>query len=149
MNDRTLFTTFWTDESRTTRKVLARIPEGATYRPDPKSRTAQEIAWQIVCEEKMLIEALESGKAEWAPAPAPATMKEMVETYDRQRAGMAQRVNGRPGGRGARTAARLRRRPDGGEPVGGEAAIALSSIPLRLRRQGPPPARAAPGSDGL
>jgi uncharacterized damage-inducible protein DinB len=96
MNDRTLFTTFWTDESRTTRKVLARIPEGATYRPDPKSRTAQEIAWQIVCEEKMLIEALESGKAEWAPAPAPATMKEMVETYDRQSAGMAERLNGLP-----------------------------------------------------
>ena len=39
--------------------------EGSTYRPDPKSRTAGEIAWQIACEEKMLIEALETGKAEW------------------------------------------------------------------------------------
>jgi hypothetical protein len=27
----------------------SRIPEGSDYRPDPKSRTAQEIAWQIVC----------------------------------------------------------------------------------------------------
>ena len=52
-------------------EVLARIPEGSDYRPDPKSRTAKEIAWQIVCEEKMLIEALESGKAEWAPPPMP------------------------------------------------------------------------------
>ena len=51
------------------RPCSARGPE---ERPiAPKSRTAQEIAWQIVCEEKMLIDALESGKAEWAPAPTP------------------------------------------------------------------------------
>ena len=67
MNERALFEKFWTNESRTTRKVLERIPEGSDYRPDPKSRTAQEIAWQIVCEEKMIIEALENGRAEWAP----------------------------------------------------------------------------------
>jgi len=50
VNERSLFVKFWTNESTTTRKVLARIPEGSDYRPDPKSRTAQEIAWQIVCE---------------------------------------------------------------------------------------------------
>ena len=59
MDEKTLFTNFWTNESKTTSKVLARIPEGSDYRPDLKSRTAQEIAWQIVCEEKMIIEALE------------------------------------------------------------------------------------------
>jgi len=79
VDERTLFTGFWTSESRATRNVLARIPEGSDYRPDPKSRTAQEIAWQIVCEEKMLIDALESGKAEWAPPPTPPTMKAVVE----------------------------------------------------------------------
>ena len=55
MDERSLFTEFWTKESKTTRKVLERIPEGSKYKPDPKSRTAQEIAWQIVCEERMLI----------------------------------------------------------------------------------------------
>jgi len=84
MDDRALFTDFWTKESQTTRKVLSRIPEGSDYRPDPKSRTAQEIAWQIVCEEKMLIDALETGKAEWAPPPMPATMKAVVAEYERQ-----------------------------------------------------------------
>ena len=79
MDERSLFTKFWTDESKTTRKVLARIPEGSGYRPDPKSRTAQEIAWQIVCEEKMIVEALENGKVEWAPPPTPATMKEVLD----------------------------------------------------------------------
>ena len=84
MDDRALFTDFWTKESQTTRKVLSRIPENSDYRPDPKSRTAQEIAWQIVCEEKMLIDALETGKAEWAPPPMPPTMKDIVATYERQ-----------------------------------------------------------------
>lgn len=99
MDERTLFTGFWTSESKTTRTVLSRIPEGSDYRPDPKSRTAQEIAWQIVCEEKMLIDALESGKAEWAPAPAPPTMKAVVEAYEQQSAGMEERWNGLPAGR--------------------------------------------------
>jgi uncharacterized damage-inducible protein DinB len=68
----------------TTRKVLARIPEGSEYRPDPKSRTAQEIAWQIVCEEKMIIEALERGRAEWEPPEMPATMKDVLEACEKQ-----------------------------------------------------------------
>jgi uncharacterized damage-inducible protein DinB len=99
MEERSLFTKFWEDESKTTRNVLARIPEGSDYRPDPKSRTASEIAWQIVCEEKMLIDALESGKAEWAPAPAPSTMKEMVGTYEKQSADIVRRLNALPAGR--------------------------------------------------
>ena len=62
MDERALFVKFWEHEAKTTHTVLSRIPEGSTYKPDPKSRTAAEIAWQIVCEEKMIIEALESGK---------------------------------------------------------------------------------------
>lgn len=96
MDEKTLFTDFWTKESKTTRKVLARIPEGSDYRPDRKSRTAQEIAWQVVCEEKMIIEALESGKAEWAPPPMPATMKEVLEAYEKQSAAMEQRWTSLP-----------------------------------------------------
>src|SRR5687767_12109162 len=84
MDEKALFTKFWTQEAKTTRKVLERIPDGSDYRPDPKSRLAKDIAWQIVCEEKMIIEALETGKVEWAPAPAPATMKEIVGVYEQQ-----------------------------------------------------------------
>lgn len=96
MDERTLFNNFWINESRTTRDVLARIPEGSDYRPDPKSRTAQEIAWQIVCEEKMIIEALESGKAEWAPPPMPASMKDVLSAYEQQSAGLAERWRALP-----------------------------------------------------
>jgi uncharacterized damage-inducible protein DinB len=84
VHEKSLFTKFWIDESATTRRVLSRIPEGSSYRPDPKSRTAQEIAWQIVYEEKMLIDAIESGKAEWAPPPMPETMKALLAAYDEQ-----------------------------------------------------------------
>jgi uncharacterized damage-inducible protein DinB len=99
MDEKKLFTDFWMKECETTRKVLSRIPEGSNYRPDPKSRTAQEIAWQIVCEEKMLIDALESGKAEWAPPPTPTTMKEVLDAYDAQKAAMAQRWKSLPAAR--------------------------------------------------
>ena len=96
MDEKALFTRFWVDESATTSKVLGRIPEGSDYRPDPKSRTAQEIAWQIVCEEKMLIDALETGVAEWAPAPPPASMADVLATYDAQNARMPERWAGLP-----------------------------------------------------
>ena len=91
VDEKALFTDFWTNESKTTRNVLARIPEGSDYRPDPKSRTAHEIAWQIFCEEKMIIDAIETGKAEWAPPPMPATMKEVLAAYEHQSDGMAGR----------------------------------------------------------
>jgi uncharacterized damage-inducible protein DinB len=99
VNERALFTKFWTNESKTTSKVLARVPEGSDYRPDPRSRTAREIAWQIVCEEKMIIEALESGKAEWAPPPMPATMKAVLDAYETQSAGMSERWKALPDAR--------------------------------------------------
>jgi len=84
MDDKSLFTDFWTKESKTTSKVLSRIPEGSDYRPDPKSRTARDIAWLIVVEEKMMVDALETAVATWAPPPSPETMKEICEVYDRQ-----------------------------------------------------------------
>ena len=96
MDDRALFTDFWSKESQTTRKVLSRIPEDSDYRPDPKSRTAKEIAWQIVCEEKMLIDALETGKMEWAPSPMPATMKDVLATYEQQSDEIADRWSALP-----------------------------------------------------
>jgi len=99
MDERELFTKFWENEVKTTRKVIARIPEGSDYRPDPKSRTAGEIAWQIACEELMIIEAVESGKAEWKPPAQPATMRELLDTYERQSAEIIRRWQALPDGR--------------------------------------------------
>jgi uncharacterized damage-inducible protein DinB len=96
MNEQSRFTDLWINESRTTSKVLARIPEGSTYKPDPKSRTAQEIAWQIVCEETMLIDALDTGKAAWEQIPTPASMKDVAAAYDNQASKIAQRLTALP-----------------------------------------------------
>lgn len=96
MSERQLFERFWAAESKTTRKVIARIPEGSSYRPDPKSRTAQEIAWQVVCEEKMLIEAMESGTVAWAPPPMPSSMREVLAAYETQADAMGARWTALP-----------------------------------------------------
>ena len=84
MDQKALFLQFWEKEAAATRAVISRIPEGSDYRPDPKSRPAREIAWQIVREEIVLGEGLEKGALEWADVPPPATMKEVLDTYDRQ-----------------------------------------------------------------
>jgi uncharacterized damage-inducible protein DinB len=99
VDEQTLFTQFWSKEAKTTSKVLSRIPEGSDYRPDPKSRTAREIAWQIVNEEKMIIDALEHGGGQWAPAPCPSTMKELCDEYDRQSTDIVRRLQALPGER--------------------------------------------------
>jgi uncharacterized damage-inducible protein DinB len=82
MDQKALFLQFWEKEAAATRAVISRIPEGSDYRPDPKSRPAREIAWLIVREEIVLVEGLEKGALEWTDVPAPATMKEVLETYD-------------------------------------------------------------------
>ena len=99
MDEKSLFAGFWKNEAKKTSRVLARIPEGSDYRPDPKSRTAREIGWQIVCEEKMLIEAMETGAVEWAPAPLPATVKELCDAYDEQSADIIRRLEALPAAR--------------------------------------------------
>lgn len=93
MEEKLLFSRFWENESKTTSKVLSRIPDGSDYRPDPKSRTAQEIAWQIVCEEKMLIDALDSGTATWTPAPMPPAMRDVSAAYEAQSADIVRRLS--------------------------------------------------------
>jgi uncharacterized damage-inducible protein DinB len=92
MDQKALFLSFWEKEAAATRNVISRIPEGSDYRPDPKSRTAREIAWLIVREEIVLGEGLEKGVLEWTEVPAPATMREVLDTYDRQHPDLTKRL---------------------------------------------------------
>ena len=89
---RDLFLRLWAKELPTTRRVLERIPEGSDYRPDPKSRTAREIAWLIVREQIALVEGLERGEIRWVELPAPPTMAEVLALDDQHRAGMVDRL---------------------------------------------------------
>jgi uncharacterized damage-inducible protein DinB len=85
MKEHELFLKFWDKEAAATRKVISRIPqERSDYRPDPKARNAREIAWLMVREEIALAEGLMKGQLEWVEVPTPTTVKEIVDTYDRQ-----------------------------------------------------------------
>lgn len=81
MTEQERFAGFWAHEARTTQRVFSRIPEGSAYRPDPKSRTAQQIAWQMVCEERFIMESMETGRMQWAPPAMPASMAEICAAY--------------------------------------------------------------------
>jgi uncharacterized damage-inducible protein DinB len=92
MDEHGLFLKFWKKEAAATRAVIARIPEGSSYRPDPKSRTAREIAWLIVSEEIALADGLEKGRFDWVEAPPPDTMKAILDTYDREHDALTARL---------------------------------------------------------
>ena len=97
MDEKSLFTKFWANEAKTTKKVFSRIPENNEYKPDPKSRTAQQIAWQIYCEESMLIDMMETLKvAPWKPIPMPPSMKEIADKYSKQSDDIVARLKALP-----------------------------------------------------
>ena len=92
MDEKAHFLQIWKKEAPATLAVLSRIPYGSDYKPDPKSRTAREIAWLIVREEILLGEGLERGRLEWAEVPAPPSMKEVLDTYDRHHDATTERL---------------------------------------------------------
>ena len=94
MDEKELFLNFWNREATAMRKVISRIPqEQSDYKPEPKSRTAREIAWLIVMEELVLAEGLEKGIIEWGDFPTPTTVEEILATYDRNHGELTKRLS--------------------------------------------------------
>jgi uncharacterized damage-inducible protein DinB len=97
MDHKEFFLKYWEKEAAATRKVIARIPqEKSDYRPEPKARTAREIAWLLVHEEASLADGLEKGAFEWVDVPTPAKMQEIVAEYDRNHDAIAKRLHAIP-----------------------------------------------------
>lgn len=68
-------------------KVLKAVPQSRLdYRPDPKSRTAPELAWLLAAEEAALVTLLDTGKIDWKDTPPPASVAESVAAYERNTA---------------------------------------------------------------
>lgn len=64
-------------------KVLRAVPAGrGDYRPDPKARTAQELAWLLACEEAGLVRLFEKGEVEWAESAPPASVEEIASRFE-------------------------------------------------------------------
>jgi uncharacterized damage-inducible protein DinB len=67
-----------------TGKVVAAIPENSEYRPDPKARTAQELAWHLVNSEVQMLEEVADLKFTMEPrfADEPKTVAAMRQWYE-------------------------------------------------------------------
>jgi uncharacterized damage-inducible protein DinB len=83
-------------EVEITKRVLAAIPEGKRdYRPDPHARTAWELAWHIANTDVQFMDGIADLKfnmANPAEADKPKTVAEVVEWYDKNMKGGADRV---------------------------------------------------------
>jgi uncharacterized damage-inducible protein DinB len=99
MDQKEFFLKHWQKEAAATGKVISRVPEGSTYKPDPKARTAREIAWLIVREEAALVEGLERGVFEWTEVPAPANVKDVIAQYEREHDALTKRLQAIPSSR--------------------------------------------------
>jgi uncharacterized damage-inducible protein DinB len=94
VDEKALFMKFWEREAPATRKVISRIPQATSdYKPESKSKTAREIAWQIVMEEKVLAEGLAKGTIEWQDLTTPANVDEILSTYDQYHDDLTKRLH--------------------------------------------------------
>jgi uncharacterized damage-inducible protein DinB len=74
-------------------KVLKAIPEvNRDYRPEPRSRTAAEIAWVLAQEEGALLSLIETGSVNWSEAKPPAQVADIVAAYERSAAAVNKKL---------------------------------------------------------
>jgi len=70
------------DEHACTGRVFAELHDGA-WRPDPKARSARELAWHIASSERWFLDSLAKLSFEGGgDGPLPATLAEIVKFYD-------------------------------------------------------------------
>jgi hypothetical protein len=74
-------------------RVLKAMPQaGLGYRPEPKSRTAAEIAWLMAAEEEALVALLDTGTVEWKDTPPPAQATDIVAAFEKSAAAADERL---------------------------------------------------------
>jgi uncharacterized damage-inducible protein DinB len=72
-------------ETEHTKKVLRAIPEDKkSYKPDPKARSAHELAWHIVSAEVWFMDFVIAGRPDfpWSEPAAPPTIDAILAWYD-------------------------------------------------------------------
>lgn len=64
-------------------KVLKALPQDRLdYRPEPRSRTAAELAWVLASEQAALLGLVQTGSVTWKEQAPPATVADIVATYE-------------------------------------------------------------------
>ena len=83
-------------EAKTTRRVIEAIPDGkGDYRPDPKARTANELAWHLAAADVWFLNSIANGNFEQPEQTMPAEIKssaDMGRWYDKNLSAAADRV---------------------------------------------------------
>lgn len=70
------------DEHQTTNKVFAALTD-ADWRPDPRSRSARQLAWHIASSERWFLDGLAKRKfVDTSEAPPPETIPEIIAFYN-------------------------------------------------------------------
>jgi uncharacterized damage-inducible protein DinB len=74
-------------------RVLKALPaDRLDYRPDPRSRTAAELAWLIADEEQQLMSLLNTGTIDFKETPPPGSLDAIVTTFERNAAAVDERL---------------------------------------------------------
>ena len=74
--------------------VLKAMPQGRLdHRPDPKARTAAELAWVLAAEEAALVSLLDTGVVEWKEAPPPARVEDIVAAFEKSAAAVNEKLD--------------------------------------------------------
>jgi uncharacterized damage-inducible protein DinB len=81
---RTLMLDGFKRETEITKKVIAAVPDAKSdYRPDPKARTAKELAWHLANSDIQFLDGIADLKFNsGAPENKPQTSAEVVAWYD-------------------------------------------------------------------
>ena len=84
MSEKDTLLNTWEREFQTTLKVLKAYPsERQEYRPHEKSRSAKELAWTFVVEEKTAIVGALSGQIDFQPSTPLQHMKDVISEYEK------------------------------------------------------------------
>ncbi len=86
-------------EWQTTKKVIAAAPEGNNYRPDPKARTAMELAWHIASSEVWFLEGFIGGEFKMEEFKQPEEIKspnDVIAWYEKTAPPLIEQVRALP-----------------------------------------------------
>jgi uncharacterized damage-inducible protein DinB len=80
----TVFTDTMKSETEATKKVIRAIPEDKkSYKPDPKSMTAHQLAWHLASTEVWFIDGVVAGQFSMSEGPAaPPSVAEILDWYE-------------------------------------------------------------------
>jgi len=95
MTHREFFIKRWTNEYPAFVRVINALPkEQLSYRPHPRSRSAEELVWLLALEEKAGSELIDTGQIDWKEPtpPAPASLDEMIAVFERAHADLDRRL---------------------------------------------------------